>query len=56
MVFEVLKLHEITEILPFIDFYDLYPGYNDPTDGTKIVLVGTPYINQLVWVDAAKED
>ena len=56
MVFEVLMFHENTELLPYLDSYELYPVDNDPTVGTTHVLVGIPARNQLVWVELDKED
>ena len=48
MVFEVLTLHEIIELLPSDESYELYLGNNDPTKGIPIVLVGLIFINKLV--------
>ena len=56
MVFKVLRLHENTELLPSGDYYDRYTGNNDPIEGIKLVLVGIPVINQLVWVDLSNKD
>ena len=50
VVFEVLMFHENTNILPSGDSSDLSPGNNKPTEGIIPVLVGIPFINQLLWV------
>ena len=56
MVSEVLMFHENTELFPSGDSYDISTGNNNYTERITIVLVGIPIINQLFWVDVAKED
>ena len=56
MVSKVLMFHENKELLPSVDWYDLYPGNNYPTEHITLVLVGIPFINQLGWVEIPKED
>ena len=36
MVNDVLILHENTELLPYVDSYELSPGNNDPTEGIML--------------------
>ena len=48
---DVLILHENTELLPYVDSYELSPGNNDPTEGIMLVLVQIPFLNQLGWVE-----
>ena len=56
MVSKVLLFHENTELLPSVEFDDLYTVNNDPTDHITLVLVGIPVRNQPDWVEAAKKD
>ena len=56
MVFQIIMLHENTDILPFVYSYDLYPGNNDPTEVIMIVLVGIHAINKLGWTEVANKD
>ena len=56
MVSKVIMLHENTELFPSGDYYDISLGNNYPTERITLVLVGIPIRNQLVWVEAAKED
>ena len=55
MVSKVLMFHENTEQLPSVDFYDLYPGNNDPTYDIMLVLVRIPVLNQPDWLEAANK-
>ena len=56
MVSKVIMFHENTEILPYVDCFDLYPGNNEPTKHITLVLVGIPARNKLDRVESAKED
>ena len=56
MVFQIIMLHENTDILPFVYSYDLYPGNNYPTEVIMIVLVGIHAINKLGWKEVANKD
>ena len=49
MVFKFLMLHEITELPLSVDYYEIFPGNNFPTNGITIFLVGMPSRNQLLW-------
>ena len=56
MVSKALIFHKNTDLFPSVDPYDISPGNNDPTKRIKLVLVGIPTRNKLVWVKVAKED
>ena len=50
MVSKVLMFHENTELLPSVDWYDLYPGNNDPIEHITLELVEIPVKNQPEWM------
>ena len=56
MVSEVLMFHENKELLPSVDWYDLYPGNNYPTEHITLVFVGIHARNKPEWVEVVKED
>ena len=56
VVSKVLMFHENTEMSPSGESYDTSPGNNEPTKRTTLVIVGITIRNQLVWVEAVKED
>ena len=56
MVFEVLVLHENTDMFPSGYSYELSPGNNDPTEVIMLVLFRITVSNQLRWLEVAKED
>ena len=56
MVSKVIMFHENTELLPYVDCFDLYPGNNEPTKHITLVLVGIPTRNKSYWVESAKEE
>ena len=47
--------HKNTELLPSCDSSEISPGKNNPTKDITLLLVGIPFINQLVWVNIAQE-
>ena len=54
MVSRVLMFHENVEIIPSVDYYDLYPCNYDPTEHITLLLVGIPVINQPDFVEVVK--
>ena len=53
MVSKVLMFHKNIDLLPSGDFYDLYPGNNDPTKHITLFLVEVPVRNQPDLVEVA---
>ena len=52
-VFEIIMFHENTELLHYVDCYELSPGNNDPTEYIMIIIDGIPISKKHVWVDVA---
>ena len=56
VVSKVFMFHENTKVPPSDDSCDISPGNNDPTKSINVFLVRIPIINQLGWMEVAKED
>ena len=54
ILFEVLGLYEYTDLLTYVDSYDLSTGNNYPTEVITIVLFGIPSKNKFGLVDVVK--
>ena len=49
----LLLTHENTELIPSVEYYDLYPTNYEPTEHIKLVIFGVPVINKPDWVEVA---